>query len=240
MSTIRQRLEQGITAGRSTISALVRLARTSGESPRAVPRDPAPNRAARPSPGRRPSRGAVEPHDGKADVVALPRPSSRPTPRKTFTLEQAEDLARRLREWPDLNDPRRRLNKQEAIGNIKDVIATLQLRGYTLEEITQLLVKEGMPITLRVLKVYLHRAKVRDRIARRQRRQLPLVLRGHGTRRVDAAAESALDNVDSEEDSPWSAALRESNGSHALGDTDEPDGSDAADASDAFGTAREI
>jgi len=76
-----------------------------------------------------------------------------------YTIEQVEQLAQRLRALPEVEKPRKDLSKQEAISMLAKEIIVLQKRGYTLEQISEILCGEGLEITTATLRNYLQRAK---------------------------------------------------------------------------------
>jgi len=76
-----------------------------------------------------------------------------------YTTEQVEQIAQKLRELPAVEKPRKQLSKQEAVRMLAREIASLQRRGYTLEQISEILRGEGLEITSATLRIYLQRAK---------------------------------------------------------------------------------
>lgn len=78
---------------------------------------------------------------------------------QTYTTEQLEAIAAKLREMPAIEKRKQEHSKQEAVRIISKEIAALQKRGYTLEQISETLRGEGMSIATPTLKIYLQRAK---------------------------------------------------------------------------------
>ena len=84
-----------------------------------------------------------------------------------FTLESTTRLAEELRAIPPKDPAKRRLDKQAVINEIKQEVIALQQRGYTLEEVAEMLRGRGFEITTPTLKNYLQRAKGLDRKGRK-------------------------------------------------------------------------
>jgi hypothetical protein len=87
-----------------------------------------------------------------------------------YTLELAERLAEKLRAIPPKDPSKRRLDKQGMVKHLAEEIASLQQRGYALEEVAESLRGHGLDITTTTLKNYLQRAKgksVKPRKAKR-------------------------------------------------------------------------
>ncbi|MEP6653611.1 MAG: hypothetical protein ABJA82_09650 [Myxococcales bacterium] len=76
-----------------------------------------------------------------------------------FTLEDANKLAALLRAAPAKDPNKRRMDKQAIVKHVVDEISALQERGYTLEEVTELLSTGGLKLTLPTLKSYLQRTR---------------------------------------------------------------------------------
>jgi hypothetical protein len=79
-----------------------------------------------------------------------------------FTLESTTRLAEELRAIPPKDPAKRRLDKQAVINEIKQEVIALQQRGYTIEEVAEMLRGRGFEITTPTLKNYLQRAKSLD------------------------------------------------------------------------------
>lgn len=76
-----------------------------------------------------------------------------------YTTEQLEAIASKLRDMPPVEKKKQEHSKQEAVRVLSKEIATLQKRGYTLDQISETLRGEGMSIATPTLKSYLQRAK---------------------------------------------------------------------------------
>ena len=84
-----------------------------------------------------------------------------------FTLESTTRLAEELRAIPPKDPAKRRLDKQAVVSAIKQEIVALQQRGYTIEEVAEMLRGRGFEITTPTLKNYLQRAKSLDEKGRK-------------------------------------------------------------------------
>jgi hypothetical protein len=76
-----------------------------------------------------------------------------------YTLRMAEEIAKKLRDLPAIDSSNRRLNKQGVIQHLASEIATLQQRGYTVQQIAESLCGFGLEISMPTLKSYLQRVK---------------------------------------------------------------------------------
>jgi len=76
-----------------------------------------------------------------------------------YTTEQIEQIAEKLRALPAVEKPRKQMSKQEAIKALSKEIIALQKRGYTLEQVAEILRSEGVEITTATLRNYMQRAK---------------------------------------------------------------------------------
>jgi hypothetical protein len=94
-----------------------------------------------------------------------PGPGRRSGVPKAYTLQQANEIASELRALPAIEDSRRGLNKQQVVRRLAAEIATVQARGYTIDQVAEHLVALGFEISAPTLKSYLQRAKA----ARRRR-----------------------------------------------------------------------
>jgi len=93
------------------------------------------------------------------------------------TLEDAERMARALRALPAMDGSKRALTKQALIKHLAREIASLQQRGYSIEQVTDSLRGVGLDITTPTLKSYLHRSKRRpgkDRATKPRRTAAPM------------------------------------------------------------------
>ena len=79
------------------------------------------------------------------------------------TLEDAERMARALHALPAMDGSKRALTKQALIKHLAREIASLQQRGYSIEQVTDSLRGVGLDISTPTLKSYLHRSKKRQR-----------------------------------------------------------------------------
>jgi hypothetical protein len=78
-----------------------------------------------------------------------------------YTLQMAEEIAKRLRDLPAVDASNRRTNKQGVIKHLAAEIAALQQRGYSLEQVAESLCGFGLEISTPTLKSYLQRVKGR-------------------------------------------------------------------------------
>src|SRR6185503_3770562 len=110
-----------------------------------------------------------------------------------YTLELAERLVENLRAMPPKAPSKRRLDKQGLVKHLAEEIASLQQRGYTIEEVAESLRGHGLDITTPTLKNYLQRARgkrVKPRKPQRPseaRRPRRLSRRSRGKRRPTQA-----------------------------------------------------
>jgi hypothetical protein len=100
----------------------------------------------------------------------------------TYTLEETERMGNALRALPPMDGSRRRLTKQAVVKQLSREIASLQTRGYTIEQIVESLHGVGFDITTPTLKSYLQRNKKRKKSAG-PRRQRPEALPGAASSR---------------------------------------------------------
>lgn len=76
-----------------------------------------------------------------------------------YTTEQLEAIAAKMRSMPPVEKKKQEHSKQEAVRVLSKEIADLQKRGYTLDQISEMLRGESMSIATPTLKSYLQRAK---------------------------------------------------------------------------------
>lgn len=76
-----------------------------------------------------------------------------------ITLATIDDLRRKLDELPPQAATHRAISKQEAVALLAKEVAALQNRGYTMDEIANVLSNNGLPVAVSTLKSYLSRAK---------------------------------------------------------------------------------
>jgi hypothetical protein len=79
----------------------------------------------------------------------------------TYTVEEAQEMARALSALPAMDDSKRRLSKQGVVTYLATEIAALQQRGYPLEQVAESLRGVGLTITTPTLKSYLQRTKTK-------------------------------------------------------------------------------
>src|SRR5437763_15152681 len=93
-----------------------------------------------------------------------------------YTLEDAERMASDLSALPAMDSSKRSLTKQAVIKHLAREIASLQQRGYSIEQVVDSLKGVGLDISTPTLKSYLHRSKKRpgkDRPRKSARTELP-------------------------------------------------------------------
>ena len=93
-----------------------------------------------------------------------------------ITLEQIEKISTELKELPPIENRQQQVSKQEAVKRLANDINDLQKRGYTLEQIADLLKSKGLDIGTKTLKSYLQRArpaKKADVAATRRKTPIP-------------------------------------------------------------------
>ena len=83
-------------------------------------------------------------------------------PRKTYTLDEVEEISGRLNALKDESHLNRRVSASKAISTMSQDIHDLQERGYTIAEIASLLSESGLPVSLATLKSALSRTQKRD------------------------------------------------------------------------------
>jgi hypothetical protein len=76
-----------------------------------------------------------------------------------YTVEEVDRVAAALLALPAMEPSKRKLDKQGAVTRLKEQIAALQQRGYTLEQIAESMTTLGLEITTPTLKSYLQRSK---------------------------------------------------------------------------------
>ena len=79
-----------------------------------------------------------------------------------YTLEDAKRMASELRAMPAMDTSKRTLTKQALIKHLAREIASLQQRGYSIEQVIDSLRGVGLDISTPTLKSYLHRSKRRQ------------------------------------------------------------------------------
>ena len=82
-----------------------------------------------------------------------------------YTVEQVEEIAKKLKAMPKIEKKDISVSKQETIKMLYSEIIDMQKRGYTLEQISEALTSDGIAVTTATLKSYLQRAKTdKDKI----------------------------------------------------------------------------
>jgi hypothetical protein len=81
-----------------------------------------------------------------------------------YTQEKLEKIADKLREMPEVKSKREH-SKQESVKILYKEIADMQKRGYTLEQIAEVLSGEGLQITTPTLKSYYRELNQRQKKA---------------------------------------------------------------------------
>jgi hypothetical protein len=76
-----------------------------------------------------------------------------------ITVEQVETIAAKLRALPPVENRKRVVSKQESIRMLIGEIAALRERGYTLEQVAELLTADHLEIGAPTLKSYLQRSR---------------------------------------------------------------------------------
>lgn len=76
-----------------------------------------------------------------------------------YKVEQLESIAAKLRAMPPVEKKTKDHTKQEAIKVLAKEIKAMQVRGYSLDHISETLRGEGIAITTPTLKSYLQRTK---------------------------------------------------------------------------------
>lgn len=76
----------------------------------------------------------------------------------TLTVEQVEQISAKLKELPAVENKKRPVSKQEAIKLLARDIKAMQARGYTLEQVSELLKQLGVSLATPTLRSYLRRS----------------------------------------------------------------------------------
>jgi hypothetical protein len=77
-----------------------------------------------------------------------------------YTNEKLAAIAAKMKTMPVIEKKKQEHSKQDAVKVLSKEIASLQKRGYTLDQIAETLRGEGLDITTPTLKSYLQRIKV--------------------------------------------------------------------------------
>ena len=76
----------------------------------------------------------------------------------TLTVETVEQISAKLKELPAVENKKRPVSKQEAIKLLARDIKAMQARGYTLEQVSDLLKQLGVSLATPTLRSYLRRS----------------------------------------------------------------------------------
>ena len=76
----------------------------------------------------------------------------------TLTVEQVEQISAKMKELPAVENKKRQVSKQEAIKLLAKDIKAMQARGYTLEQVSELLKQLGVSLATPTLRSYLRRS----------------------------------------------------------------------------------
>jgi hypothetical protein len=87
-----------------------------------------------------------------------------------ITVEQVETIAAKLRALPPIENKKRVVSKQESIRMLTGEIAALRERGYTLEQVAELLTADHLEIGAPTLKSYLQRSQTGSKKATGKRK----------------------------------------------------------------------
>jgi TolA-binding protein len=111
--------------------------------------------------------------DTKGAILIIHKQDSNGVSKVKYTTEQLEAIASKLREMPVIEKKKQEHSKQESIKILSKEIASLQKKGYTLEQISEALSGEGLGISTPTLKSYLQRAKPAAGSTKRKTTQTP-------------------------------------------------------------------
>ena len=76
----------------------------------------------------------------------------------TLNIETVEQIRAKMKELPPVENKKRTVSKQEAIKLLAKDIKAMQARGYTLEQVSELLKQLGVSLATPTLRSYLKRA----------------------------------------------------------------------------------
>lgn len=110
----------------------------------------------------------------------------------TYTTEQLEAIALKLRALPPIEKKKQQHSKQEAVKVLSREIAAMQKRGYTLDQISKVLRGEGLDVATPTLKSYLQRARPAGKKPLVQALQDPLTVRAAVSKPSDAPKDTLL------------------------------------------------
>jgi predicted DNA-binding protein (UPF0251 family) len=89
-----------------------------------------------------------------------------------ITVEQIETIAAKLRALPPIENKKRFVSKQESIKMLASEIDALRERGYTLEQVAELLTADHLEIGTSTLKSYLQRSQSSSKKAKIKRKAI--------------------------------------------------------------------
>lgn len=104
----------------------------------------------------------------------------------TYTTEQIEVIAAKLREMPPADTSQQEYSKQAAIKILSKDIDLLKKRGYTMDQIADTLRHEGIDIATPTLKNYLQRARTKPQTKTTQKTRMKPVTSTQETTLADA------------------------------------------------------
>lgn len=76
----------------------------------------------------------------------------------TLNIETVEQIRAKMKELPPVENKKRTVSKQEAIKLLAKDIKAMQARGYTLEQVSELLKQLGVSLATPTLRSYLRRS----------------------------------------------------------------------------------
>lgn len=87
---------------------------------------------------------------------------------KTIDMAKVEEIAKTLQAAPKLPPGERVLTTREAVAKLTPQIRGMQRRGYTLDQVAEVLKKQGLALKVATLKGYLRprRRKARAEVAK--------------------------------------------------------------------------
>ncbi|ENH6339042.1 protein mobC [Burkholderia vietnamiensis] len=90
------------------------------------------------------------------------------------TIEQAEQLAAKLRALPAVENKTREISKQEEVRLLAaDILALIRERNWTIQQVAEYLTTEGLEIGAPTLKSYLQRSKATSKKPSGKRKAVP-------------------------------------------------------------------
>ncbi len=119
----------------------------------------------------------------------------------TITVAQVESLKLQLREMPLPEKSQQVLSKQAAIARRAADLVKLQQRGYSIDEIADILTAHGLAVTGKSLKTYLYRARSHEpgrgkQPAPRARRNAAVTTSGNGEETVATGVQALAETID--------------------------------------------